>query len=122
MKPLAVFVILILFNYSSAKNIVANYFSKRERTLLDIFARDYIDYNEAKDYEPKPEVTTRAPNVTLESDHELGRGINGGIGCATCTILFSIATQLTTIYNETLEESLQRICGYLPETHQGQCR
>ena len=49
------------------------------------------------------------------------RGDNGGISCATCTILLSISTQLAQIYNETTVESLTRFCTYLPKDDQFEC-
>jgi hypothetical protein len=49
------------------------------------------------------------------------RGDNGGVACATCTILLSISSQLAQIYNETTVESLTRLCTYLPVTYQDGC-
>jgi hypothetical protein len=54
----------------------------------------------------------------LSQEEIVGRGINGGVPCATCTILFSMATQLAEIYNETLIQSLDRFCGYLPVAYE----
>ena len=51
----------------------------------------------------------------------LGRGDNGGLPCATCTILLSISSQMAQIYNETTVESLTRLCTFLPKTYQGEC-
>jgi hypothetical protein len=60
-----------------------------------------------------------ANNILILIQEEiLGRGINGGVPCATCTILFSMATQLAEIYNETLIQSLDRFCGYLPVAYE----
>ena len=53
--------------------------------------------------------------------NEVKRGDNGGISCATCTILLSISTQLAQIYNETTVESLTRLCTYLPQNYQSEC-
>ena len=50
------------------------------------------------------------------------RGDNGGIPCATCTILLSISSQLAQIYNETTVDSLSRLCTYLPQTYQTECQ
>ena len=52
----------------------------------------------------------------------MGRGDNGGLPCATCTILLSISSQMAQIYNETTAESLSRLCTFLPETYQGECQ
>ncbi len=50
------------------------------------------------------------------------RGINGGIPCATCTVVLGIAGQLSQIYNETVPATAERICGYLPAKYEGGCR
>ncbi len=52
----------------------------------------------------------------------VGRGVNGGVPCAACTILLSLAEQLTQLHNETAEESLQRMCTFLPRKYQSACR
>ena len=44
------------------------------------------------------------------------------LSCATCTILLSITSQLAQIYNETITESLQRYCTYLPVNYQPECQ
>ena len=54
-------------------------------------------------------------------DSTLARGDNGGISCATCTILLSITSQLAEIYNETTPEALSRMCTYLPKNYQSEC-
>lgn len=53
-----------------------------------------------------------------EKPTQLGRGINGGFSCATCTILLSMVEQLAQIHNETTTDSLQRMCTYLPKKYQ----
>ena len=58
--------------------------------------------------------------VKAEKTDKLGRGDNGGIPCAACTILLSISSQLAQIYNETTVESLERLCTFLPETYKGE--
>ena len=58
--------------------------------------------------------------VKAEKNDNLGRGDNGGIPCAACTILLSISSQLAQIYNETTVESLERLCTFLPETYKGE--
>ena len=58
--------------------------------------------------------------VKAEKNDKLGRGDNGGIPCAACTILLSISSQLAQIYNETTVESLERLCTFLPETYKGE--
>ena len=58
--------------------------------------------------------------VNVENNN-IGRGDNGGLSCATCTILLSISSQLAQIYNETTVESLSRLCTFLPKTYQEEC-
>ena len=50
------------------------------------------------------------------------RGDNGGISCATCTILLSITSQLAEIHNETISNALSRFCTYLPTSYQSECQ
>lgn len=56
------------------------------------------------------------------SSHEVRRGDNGGISCATCTILLSIGSQMAEIYNETLVDSLQHLCTFLPSQLEPNCQ
>lgn len=61
------------------------------------------------------------PPAEESGEKVLKRGINGGIPCATCTILLSISSQLAEIYNETTAESMLRLCTYLPDGYQEEC-
>ena len=56
------------------------------------------------------------------NENDLGRGDNGGLPCATCTILLSITSQLAEIYNETTPQSLERLCSYLPTSYVTECK
>lgn len=40
--------------------------------------------------------------------------VNGGTPCAACVFLVGIAEQLTQIHNETIAQSIERFCSYLP--------
>lgn len=44
----------------------------------------------------------------------IGDGVNGGIGCAACTILVGMTEQLSIVYNQTIEKSLDDLCNFLP--------
>ena len=50
------------------------------------------------------------------------RGVNGGDGCAACTVLVGLVDQLVDIYNESVAESLDRFCGYLPSKIREPCK
>ena len=41
--------------------------------------------------------------------------VNGGTGCATCTILVALTEQLSIVYNQTIEKSLEKLCNFLPK-------
>ena len=41
--------------------------------------------------------------------------VNGGTNCAACTIIVGLTEQLSIVYNTSIEDSLDRLCGYLPE-------
>lgn len=40
--------------------------------------------------------------------------VNGGSTCATCTVLVGLTEQLAILYNTSVENSLDRLCNYLP--------
>lgn len=72
------------------------------------------------------EVLGKLYEYLLESDSKpptavRTRGINGGFSCGACTVLLSVAEQLTQVHNETAEESLERMCTYLPEAYKAAC-
>jgi hypothetical protein len=40
--------------------------------------------------------------------------VNGGNNCLTCTIIVALVEQLSIVYNQTAERSLQAMCKFLP--------
>lgn len=48
--------------------------------------------------------------------------VNGGVGCATCSILLGLVDKLTIVYNETASESLERFCNFLPGQYKVYCK
>lgn len=43
------------------------------------------------------------------------QAVNGGKNCATCATLVGLTEQLSIVYNQSIENSLERLCGYLPD-------
>ena len=41
-------------------------------------------------------------------------GVNGGSDCATCTAIVGIVEEVSIVYNETVDATLERLCKYLP--------
>ncbi|XP_049764634.1 acyloxyacyl hydrolase-like [Schistocerca cancellata] len=50
------------------------------------------------------------------------RGVNGGLSCAACTIVFGLADQLAEIHNESLLAGSLRVCDMLPSPGNDYCR
>lgn len=50
------------------------------------------------------------------------RGVNGGVDCATCTIILGVVEHLSILYNETIVQSLDRFCGYMPSEFKTFCK
>jgi len=50
---------------------------------------------------------------SLLKQEKLG-DVNGGTGCAVCTILLGLTEQLAFVYNTTVEKSLYQVCKFLP--------
>lgn len=48
--------------------------------------------------------------------------VNGGAGCATCSILLGLVDKLTIVYNETVDRSLERLCLFLPAPYDLYCK
>lgn len=48
--------------------------------------------------------------------------VNGGHNCAACTIIVSIAEQLSEIHNETITDGFARLCSFLPDDYVGPCK
>ncbi|XP_060079937.1 acyloxyacyl hydrolase-like [Ylistrum balloti] len=59
---------------------------------------------------------------TSVKDLTIHFGGNGGISCATCTVIMSLTEQLSVIHNETIIHSLERLCKYLPDKYRQQCQ
>ena len=63
------------------------------------------------------------PNQRGESDNEYKpiissttlTSVNGGNNCLTCTIIVALVEQLSIVYNQTAERSLQALCKFLPQ-------
>ncbi|XP_077983383.1 acyloxyacyl hydrolase-like [Glandiceps talaboti] len=47
---------------------------------------------------------------------------NGGTDCAACTLIVSIVDQLSLVYQESIDQSMQRLCSYLPGQYQASCK
>ena len=41
--------------------------------------------------------------------------VNGGVPCATCSVIITLVEELAFVYNETVDKSLERFCKYLPQ-------
>lgn len=53
-------------------------------------------------------ISTTALRVPIKS-------VNGGIGCAACTVVVGLIEQLSIVYNTTVEDSLYKFCDYFPK-------
>ena len=60
------------------------------------------------------QVSFRKPETSFNKDADVKGGVNGGNACMVCTVLVSLTEQLSLIYNQTVEKSLDRFCGFLP--------
>ncbi|CAF3993688.1 unnamed protein product, partial [Rotaria sp. Silwood1] len=49
-------------------------------------------------------------------------GVNGGVDCATCSVLLGIVDHLTIVYNESAAQSLERLCSFLPSEYKLYCK
>lgn len=47
---------------------------------------------------------------------------NGGVDCATCSVVLGLVEQLTTVYNESVVMSLERLCSFFPDKYQVYCK
>lgn len=43
------------------------------------------------------------------------KDVNGGVNCAACSIVVTLVEQLAIVYNDTIEESLNKLCNFVPE-------
>ncbi|KAJ8302428.1 hypothetical protein KUTeg_018824 [Tegillarca granosa] len=48
-------------------------------------------------------------------------GLNGGVNCAACTCVVALLEQLSVIHNDTVINSLEKLCGYFPSTFKNIC-
>uniref|UniRef100_A0A1B6DSR3 Saposin B-type domain-containing protein n=2 Tax=Clastoptera arizonana TaxID=38151 RepID=A0A1B6DSR3_9HEMI len=49
------------------------------------------------------------------------RGVNGGLGCAGCTLTLGLAEQLAEIHEDSLYGALVKLCGMLPTNLKSKC-
>lgn len=59
--------------------------------------------------------------LTLTNGSSAG-GANGGSDCASCTIVLGVVEHLSMLYNETIVQSLDRFCNYLPTEFKAFCK
>ena len=52
----------------------------------------------------------------------LNSGVNGGVDCATCSVVLGLVDQLTIVYNESAAHSLERLCSFLPGEFKTYCK
>ena len=50
-----------------------------------------------------------------EAKKGLTDGFNGGSICFMCTALVGLTEQLAIVYNSTVEESVEKLCNFLPD-------
>ena len=53
--------------------------------------------------------------ITSSSSSSTLTSVNGGNNCLTCTIIVALVEQLSIVYNQTAERSLQALCKFLPQ-------
>ena len=57
---------------------------------------------------------TKAKSVPFLKESAL-KSVNGGTNCAGCTIVVALVEQLSIVYNQTFEKSLDDLCNLLPK-------
>ena len=50
------------------------------------------------------------------------KSVNGGVDCATCTIVLGLVEKLSIVYNESIINSLERVCNALPTDFRVYCK
>ncbi|CAH0559422.1 unnamed protein product [Brassicogethes aeneus] len=50
-----------------------------------------------------------------------GRGVNGGMSCAVCTVLMGVAMQVAEIKEESIANATKRLCTFLPGNAKKEC-
>ncbi|XP_065352206.1 acyloxyacyl hydrolase-like [Cloeon dipterum] len=51
-----------------------------------------------------------------------GRGINGGMDCAVCTVVLGLSIQVAQIHNDTIVGASTKLCSFLPSAAASTCR
>ncbi|CAF0849277.1 unnamed protein product [Brachionus calyciflorus] len=55
-------------------------------------------------------------NIALTKSEKIDlTSVNGGTNCAFCTIIVNLVEELALVYNDTVENSLNNLCNFLPE-------
>lgn len=49
-------------------------------------------------------------------------GVNGGVDCATCSILLGIVDHVMIVYNDSASQALERICSFFPAPYKDYCK
>jgi hypothetical protein len=49
-------------------------------------------------------------------------GVNGGADCATCSIVLGLVDKLSIVYNESIVNTLERLCSFLPGDYKTFCK
>lgn len=55
------------------------------------------------------------------SGYAIPKGVNGGVGCVTCTAIVALTEQLSVVHNETFVEAYNRLCHVLPNLYRNAC-
>ncbi|CAF4105413.1 unnamed protein product, partial [Rotaria sordida] len=61
------------------------------------------------------------PLVENRLTSNLRNGVNGGVDCATCSVLLGIVDHLTIVYNESATHALEQLCSFLPSEYKVYC-
>ncbi|XP_071812000.1 acyloxyacyl hydrolase-like [Apostichopus japonicus] len=60
--------------------------------------------------------------IWMQIPVQVNCSVNGGSNCAACTLIVSLAEQLSEIHNDTVIEGLDRLCKFLPDPYQQPCK
>lgn len=74
----------------------------------------------AADHEPVAAAATRRHTNWLKQ--LFVQDVNGGVTCATCTVLVGLVEQLTEIYNVSIALALEKYCNFLPHPFRVACK
>lgn len=61
------------------------------------------------------------PCSARSAGYKLPKGVNGGVGCVTCTAIVALTEQLSVIHNETFVVAYDRLCNVLPTSFRNAC-